>query len=307
MIIVRQFLIHGIPQQLYLNFCSNPKGTLLFLHGGPGWADAPWAGLICKSFWGMFNTVHWDQRGCNRSQPESLKRSTITIDQIVKDGIEVCSVLKKEFQIKNPILVGHSTGAFLGVLMASKTPELFRACISIGQLVCNNESEPISLAFCKHKAKDLERQDLLSELNVMPTDFYRSVPSLFRQREIVAEFGGELQKPVNEKQWKQWMLESPKEYRSKWPKLYQGCESTCKKLWPDLIERSLYKEVKKLKLPITILQGRHDYCTPSAPVVKWLEGLSCTHTKELIWFEQSAHWPQIEENEKFSKIILNLI
>jgi pimeloyl-ACP methyl ester carboxylesterase len=187
--------------------------------------------------------------------------------------------------------------------MASRAPQFFSRYIGIGQLVANRESEPLSLAFCKRKARELGRQELLSELDAMPADFYRSIPTLFRQREIASELGGEFMEPVDQQTLERWMLRSPEEYRSEWGRLYAGCESTCKELWPELIERSLHEEIQELALPVTLLQGRHDYCTPSEPVVSWLSRLSCRGPKELIWFDRSAHWPQIEENEKFVSVL----
>jgi pimeloyl-ACP methyl ester carboxylesterase len=308
MIISKKFAINGVHQQLYLNLCSNSKATLLFLHGGPGWADAPWAGITCQALWGFFNTVHWDQRGANRSSINSLETpTTLTVDQMVKDGIEICAVLKKEFKIERPILVGHSWGALLGVLMASRAPALFHSYIGIGQLVYNQQSEPLSLKFCKERARELGKSELVSELSTMPEDFYRAIPTLFRQREIVSELGGEFITPVDQKQLEEWMLQSPLEYQTNWNTLYEGCESTCKSLWPEMIDINLFEIVKSLDLPVKVLQGRQDYCTPSEPVVRWLNGVRCTGTKELIWFENSAHWPQIEENEKFSRIIFESV
>lgn len=307
MIIAKKVQVNGISQQIYLNLCSNPKGSLLFLHGGPGWSDAPWSGLICKSIWGLFNTVHWDQRGANRSQTEFLEPSTLTVDQMVNDGIQICTILKNEYKIEKPILVGHSWGALLGVLLASRIPELFHSYIGIGQLVDCQQSEPLSLELCKQKARELKKSELLTELNAMPKDFYRSISTLFRQREIVSVLGGEFMKSVDQKLLEQWILQSPIEYQTEWNTLYEGCVSTCQKLWSEIIEVNLFREVKRLDLPIKVLQGKHDYCTPSEPVVRWLDGLSCSKAKELIWFEYSAHWPQLEENEKFSRIISNSI
>src|SRR5262245_3143963 len=106
MIISRSFSINGVPQWLYLNLCSRPKGTLLFLHGGPGWADAPWAGVICQRLWGKVNTIHWDQRGCNRSliagqgaesAIPAAPAARLTIDQLVRDGLAVCRSIGEEF------------------------------------------------------------------------------------------------------------------------------------------------------------------------------------------------------------------
>jgi pimeloyl-ACP methyl ester carboxylesterase len=304
MMISKNFSVNGAPQWLYLHFCQRPKATLLFIHGGPGWPDAPWAGVVCQKLWNDFNIIHWDQRGSNRSYTPN--QAPFNIDQLIEDGLEVCRILRDEFKIEQPVLIGHSWGAFLAVLMAARGPELFQRYIGIGQLVDNSESEKISLEFCKRKAKALGRGELLTELNAMPERFYESIPLLFREREIVGELGGEFLNPPSQKELERWILQSPLEYQSKWEDLYEGCKTSCETLWPELIKRSLFKEVHELKLPVALLQGRHDYCTPAAPIERWLSMLSCPGKKELIWFENSAHWPQIEENKKFADILLGM-
>lgn len=307
MIISKAFLINEVPQWLYIRIVDQAKPTLLFVHGGPGWVDAPWAGIVCKLLWKDFNTIHWDQRGANRSLNDKSKETPLTIAQMIEDGMEVCRVLKNEFQIDRPVLVGHSWGAFLGALLAESAPDLFHSFVGIGQLVSNEISEPISLAYCKGKAKELGRTDLLSELKSFQPNFYRHIPSLFRQREILAELGGEFLVPLKDEALNQWILTSPKEYRAELKTIYEGCVHSSQQLWPELIEKSLFDEVRELALPVVLLQGEHDYCTPSAPVVKWFDQLSCPKGKNLFWFQNSAHWPQIEKNKKFAEIVRKVI
>jgi pimeloyl-ACP methyl ester carboxylesterase len=303
MIISKSHSIHSTLQHLYIHLAPKPRGTLFFLHGGPGWSDAPWAGIICKNLWPDFNTVHWDQRGSNRSEPFSTNTTPLTIQQMQSDTLEACKILKTEYQIERPILIGHSWGAFLGALLVHEAPELFQAYIGIGQLVANAISEPISLRYCKEQAKIKNRTEFIEELNSMSETFYTSLPSLFREREILYELGGEFFKSVSLKEFENWMTQSPKEYQTKWERLYQSCEQGCGALWPELIQRNLLLEVPAIDIPVRLLQGRQDYVTAAAPVVDWFRQLTCLKSKELIWFEESGHWPHIEENHKFIEAI----
>jgi pimeloyl-ACP methyl ester carboxylesterase len=137
----------------------------------------------------------------------------------------------------------------------------------------------------------------------MSEEFFTSVPLLFRQREILFQLGGELLGIAAGNPFEAWMSLSPEEYQSNWNLLYRSCERSCRLLWPELIQHSLLDDVPRLELPVTLLQGRFDYCTALPPAEKWLKGLSGSFKKELILFENSAHWPQIEENMKFSEIV----
>lgn len=297
--------INDINQWLYVSSNTRQK-SLLFLHGGPGWSDAPWAKVICENLWSHFNTIHWDQRGANRSFLDPGSPEEISIDQIIRDGIEVLDALKRDFRIERPILVGHSWGALLGVLIAERAPDLIEAYVGIGQLVSNAASEPLSLEFCKKQAKKLKREDLLAELEAMSTEFYRNLDKLFRQREILFELGGEFHKPVTQKEMQSWAESSSPEYRSTWEKMCTTQRYCMEGLWPEVIQMDLFERVKSLEVPITLLHSRYDYCTASSVAEKWFNELSPKTKKEWVWFENSAHWPQIEENEKFSRILVNL-
>jgi proline iminopeptidase len=296
--------IHGTPQKVYVHRCPNPKATLLFLHGGPGWADAPWSGIICKKLWAHFNTVHWDQRGCNGSFQADPDPMPWSIEDLVNDGIELCHQLKEVFGIEKPILIGHSWGSLLGIQMAQKAPELFQSFIGLGQVICLPQSEPLGLNLCKRKAEVMGRDDLLQELQALPEDFYHHLPLLFRQREIASELGGELLQPADSATWERWMLESPEVYQSHLELLHRGCEWSCQKLWTSLTRENLLASVKQLEIPIRIFQGRHDAITTSEPILQWLKQLKCPGNPKLEWFEASAHWPQIEENAKFCRLLL---
>ena len=108
MITSRSYLINGVPQWLYVHQAPQAKGSLLFLHGGPGWSDATLAHLSCRQLRNDFNLIHWDQRGTNRSYFPGLDPNALTLDQIVNDGLEVTRILDTEFGIKKPVLIGQT-------------------------------------------------------------------------------------------------------------------------------------------------------------------------------------------------------
>lgn len=72
-----------------------------------------------------------------------------------------------------------------------------------------------------------------------------------------------------------------------------GADFTMKHMWPQLADVS-FKDLHKLDVPTIFLLGRHDYTTPSEISSAWLEKLQAPK-KEIVWFENSAHLPMIEE------------
>jgi pimeloyl-ACP methyl ester carboxylesterase len=52
--------------------------------------------------------------------------------------------------------------------------------------------------------------------------------------------------------------------------------------------------------------GRHDYEVPSVIAERYFQVIKAPK-KELIWFEQSAHFPCYEEADKFNKLMVEKV
>jgi pimeloyl-ACP methyl ester carboxylesterase len=61
----------------------------------------------------------------------------------------------------------------------------------------------------------------------------------------------------------------------------------------------LMDEVPVLGVPTYFFEGRRDFTVPSACAQEYFEQLRAPH-KSLIWFEHSAHFPFLEEPERFA-------
>ncbi len=83
-----------------------------------------------------YTVVQWDQRGSARTLGRNGRASveTLTIDRLVRDGVELAETLRASLQKDKIILVGHSWGSVLGVLMAKARPDLFQAFVGTGQV-----------------------------------------------------------------------------------------------------------------------------------------------------------------------------
>ncbi len=73
-------------------------------------------------------------------------------------------------------------------------------------------------------------------------------------------------------------------------------------LWPRLADVS-FAEVDRVEVPLVFLLGRHDYTVPSPVAAEWLEEVQAP-SKELVWFEHSAHMPMFEEPGLFFAALL---
>jgi len=132
----RYVTIGGIEQWITIRGEDRRNPVLLFLHGGPGDATNPWGYAAFRSWLKTFTVVQWDQRGTGRTLGKSgpSVAPTITIDRMTQDGIELAEMLRRTLQKDKIVLVGHSWGSILGVMMAKARPDLFSAFVGTGQL-----------------------------------------------------------------------------------------------------------------------------------------------------------------------------
>src|SRR5580765_8506762 len=140
--------VGGIEQWITIRGEDRHNPVLLFLHGGPGDATNPWGYAGFRSWLKKFTVVQWDQRGAGRTLGKNGPSlgPTITVDRMVRDGIELTELLRTTLKQDKVILVGHSWGSILGVLMVKARPDLFRAFVGTGQ-VAVDQSKGYAVAY----------------------------------------------------------------------------------------------------------------------------------------------------------------
>jgi len=131
--------IGGIEQWITIRGEDRGNPVLLFLHGGPGDATNPWGFAGFRTWLRYFTVVQWDQRGTGRTLGKTGPTigPTITIDRMTRDGIELAEMLRRTLNQDRIILVGHSWGSILGVLMVKTRPDLFYAYVGTGQVAAD--------------------------------------------------------------------------------------------------------------------------------------------------------------------------
>ena len=83
----------------------------------------------------------------------------------------------------------------------------------------------------------------------------------------------------------------------------EGSSFSVKTMLKEMLAVDLETTVEQVEIPVYFFLGRHDYTTPSDIADKYLERLE-TPKKELVWFEESAHMPMMEEKEKFQEMVV---
>jgi pimeloyl-ACP methyl ester carboxylesterase len=132
----RYLKVGGIEQWVTIRGEDRTNPVVLVLHGGPGDATNPWGHAGFRTWLKTYTIVQWDQRGSGRTLGRHGKASatTLSIERLVQDGVELADALRTMLQKDKIILLGHSWGSVLGVLMAKARPNSFSAYVGTGQV-----------------------------------------------------------------------------------------------------------------------------------------------------------------------------
>ena len=71
---------------------------------------------------------------------------------------------------------------------------------------------------------------------------------------------------------------------------------------PELEALDLTDTLPRLDCPVVMVQGRHDQVAPASAAERYAEVLTAP-SKQFVWFEHSAHMPQLDEPGRFREVL----
>ncbi|MBA4495438.1 alpha/beta fold hydrolase [Paenactinomyces guangxiensis] len=285
--------IGGIEQAIMLRGKSTGNPLLLFLHGGPGIAQIGFARHYQKELENHFLVVNWDQRGAGKSYSKKIRKASMNLEQFISDTYELISKLLERFGQKKLFLVGHSWGSVIGAFVAQRYPELIHAYISSGQMVHREQSMMVSYHLLLFTAMKKGKQSALKALRKIGCPPYQSSKDLSAYWKCLARLGGSIRNGSLIKKLSRGFLSS--EYTAgDWLRFRRGIRFSLKHLKLALMKVNLFEQVPELQVPAYFFVGRYDYLAPSELQEQYYEYLDAP-VKDIIWFENSAHAPHLEE------------
>jgi pimeloyl-ACP methyl ester carboxylesterase len=184
--------VGGIEQWITVRGQDRDNPVLLFLHGGPGDVTNPWTFALFAPWEKHFTVVQWDQRGAGRTLRKTgpTVAPTITVDRMVQDGLELSEYLCKHLGKDKIIIVGHSFGSIIGVLMARAKPSLFYAYVGTGQVADSTKNYFVAYDALLKKARAVGNQQAFDEVSRVGPPPYASGEGYRVQRKWANAFEG---------------------------------------------------------------------------------------------------------------------
>lgn len=289
----------GARQIVNVRGANRTNPILLFVHGGPGATQMPIAWTWQRPWEDFFTVVQWDQRSAGRSyslnDPATLA-PTMTPDRYRDDAIELIELLLKRYGKRKILLLGHSWGSVIGLSVAAKRPDLLHAYIGMGQVINSPEGERLSFEWTLARARDAKNATAIRELEALrpyPGPGPHDLAKLAVQRKWNAHYGAFAWGRSDGGFYNNAPRLSPEYSETERTSRDQGSAFSLKTVWPQMAKVN-FDGVKRLDVPVIQLLGRHDYRTPAPITEKWMGHLRAPR-KTIIWFENSAHLPMIEE------------
>lgn len=294
--------INGDRQWVLVRGENEQNPLILFLHGGPGFAQMSFAPSIHKPLEKRFLVCNWDQRASGKSISKHLDHSTLTFESYIEDTIQTSKWLLNRYGKQKLYLVGHSWGCTLGLFAVQKCPDLYEAFIGTGFGVDFQAGEQISMRYLRERAeaakdaRDIQAMDTI-HFPIVAEDFENYIEL---KSKMMNKYGGyfytsPLQLLFNALP----RIVFSRTYRpTDYFKMIQGMKygkELAKQVLPTL---NLFRQIPELATPIYFFIGRHDYHTPFELALKYYDTVSAP-TKEWVWFNNSAHSPLFEESKAF--------
>ncbi len=307
---VERVSIGGIDQWIEVRGESVKNPILLFIHGGPGSAFMPIARVFQDPWEKYFTVVQWDQRGAGKtysSNSKDVQRPTMHIERMHADTLEMVNYLRKRFSREKIFVLGHSWGSILGLHLAHDHPELLYAYIGVGQATDAVQNEVVLYRDTLEEARKTQNRDALQQLaSIAP---YPSPNITFQQIRTMRQWSATLIGPrgAGESAMSMKAIFLAPEYSLvndlDW---IRGQLFSVDTLLPELSKVNLADMGYDYRAPVFFLEGRHDPYTPSSLAKDFFDKMN-DPDKQFEWFENSGHFPFLEEANKFTDVMVQKV
>lgn len=227
----------------------------------------------------------------------------VTIDRIVRDGIELAEYLKEHLGQRQIMVLGHSFGSIVAIEMIQRAPEHFSVYIGTGQFTSFQESVNAQFNYLLKIAEtndDINLSNQLEEIRLLGS---ANLAKFFQINQLL--FG---HLPVDDATWFQQLqsrmpeVMAPKELAD-WQ---AGQQASARQLMPEVAQVNLRTTASSLQIPFIIIQGGDDIYSPTNLVMEYFDEVESPQ-KELVIVEGAAHFAHLTHTEQFLDAMNRLV
>jgi len=254
-----------------------------------------------------FTVVYWDQRGCGRSLRRRQDRAGISRERLVDDTVSLLNLLHDRFGVKIHV-AGFSFGATLGAYAAAQRPDLVAALVAAGMDIDGAAAGTCAYDFALAAARQRGHRRATRQLEAIGPPPHLTSKQFTTRVRWATNFGGVATGETYATLVRGLLASlvgSPDYSAADIIRTVRGISATQAALLPELARMDLAATLPRIDVPVILVQGRHDQVAPGAAAQRYASLLQAPG-KELVWFENSAHTPHLEEPGKFRDLLLRV-
>jgi pimeloyl-ACP methyl ester carboxylesterase len=288
-------------------FESNP--ILLMIQQGPGLPMLNEARHFERTL-GLeqdFTVVYWDQRGCGRSLRDRRGQSEISLERMAPDAVSLLEVLQDRSGGESYV-VGFSFGATVGASAAAQRPDLVRALVAVGMDIDGEAAATCAYDFARETAHARGNKRATRQLEAVGQPPHLTAKQFSTRVRWASTFGGVTTHETYgsiARSLVASLLRSPDYSLGDVVRTLRGVSATQGALLSELAAIDLAHSLPVIDVPVVMAQGRLDQVAPGESAQRYFDQLNAP-SKQLVWFEHSAHTPQLEEPQRFRSLMLHV-
>lgn len=299
---LEQVEINGSGHEIMIRGKNQNNPVIIFVHGGPGCSEIPYAKKYQDLLEENFTVVNYDQRASGKSYHFFEDYSNLSSELLVDDLLALTDYISERLGKEKVILIGHSYGTYIATQAASKAPDKYKAYIGIGQMSDTVKSEIETLNYSINQAQKAGNTDDVTELQKLTENIKNG--DTFTPRNYVAKYGGSVRLIDNPDGNNLDMLLSTEYNLLDVIRYNLGVSYSQNALLKEVLKNRLPTKVKELEIPCYFVMGKYDYMTTHNEAKDYFDQIDANQ-KEFITFEKSAHYPQFEEKKKFDRWMID--
>ena len=301
--------IGGMTQWIRIRGTDRANPVLLLMQQGPGLPIINEARIFGRLL-GLekdFTVVYWDQRGTGRSALPSRRSAEIRAAAMVDDAVDMLELLHTRFGGKI-FVAGFSFGATFGAQAAVRRSDLVAALVATAMDIDVPAAERHMYDFVLRTARQRGNNRAIRQLEKIGPPPHLTAKRFSTRARWAANYGGVsagkkhadiLRGVVGS------LIRSPDYSVGDVVRALRGITTSQAALVPVLATTDLVSTMPSLDVPIVFAQGRLDQVAPGVATQRFYDSLKAP-SKQLVWFEKSAHTPQFDEPAAFRRLLLDV-
>lgn len=289
--------INGTDIEVMIRGKDQNNPVIIFVHGGPCCSEIPYVRKYQSELEKDFTIVHYDQRGSGKSYAFGADYSDVTAAVHVSDLIELTKYIEAYLNKETVILIGHSYGTYIATMAVAERPDLYEAYVGIGQMSDTIESELDGLERCIAEAEKTGNENAVSYLKSLEPSV--SNGEMITPRNYVRRYGFAARKIDDNADYLKGFLFGTEYNLMDAIRFYTASVKYQDALIEEALNNPISNIVTEINVPVYFVMGQYDGMTSPKAAEDYLNSLTGEGDKQFVLFEESAHYPQFEEAEKF--------